>query len=72
MKQETIGKKEHVISFAHKDVGVTYLQYSASALVTHVMTLKWVLTLTAIFSSFSNSNRHSLPSSRSMVVGAPS
>ena len=34
-----IGKKEHVISFAHKEVGVTYLQYPASALVTHVMTL---------------------------------
>ena len=30
------------------------------------------LTLTAIFSSFSNSNRHSLPSSRCMIVGAPS
>ena len=39
MKQETIGKKKHVISFAHKDVGVTYLQYPASALVIHVMTL---------------------------------
>jgi len=38
----------------------------------HSMTVKWVLTRTAIFSSFSNSNRHSLPSSRSIVVDAPS
>jgi len=39
MKQQTIGKKEHVISFVHKDVGEAYLQYPASALVIHVMTL---------------------------------
>jgi hypothetical protein len=41
-------------------------------LLKHLMTVKWALTRTAIFSSFSNSNRHSLPSSRSIVVGAPS